>query len=62
METRKFSDFIIEGEQQPPPAEMLRAIASFYADETGYTRDPYVYVHEQFLMKLAAYIEAYYGY
>ena len=40
---------------------MLRAMASFYADETGYTRDPYVYVHEQFLMKLAAYIEAYYG-
>lgn len=40
---------------------MLRAMASFYADEPGYTRDPYVYVHEQFLMKLAAYTEAYYG-
>ena len=40
---------------------MLRTMASFYADDPEWVRDPYVMIHEQFLMKLANYIEYYYG-
>lgn len=61
MISREFCDFSIDDDVMPSPAEVLRQVCSFPFDNDDPEIDPYVHLHENFIMKLAAYIEAYYG-
>ena len=61
MTERTFTDFSIEKGKLIPPSEILMRMVSINYDDDDPEIDPYVHIHEQFLMKFAAYIEHYYG-